>query len=156
MTKEQVIELLKFYPQIGQEIKMYTEMLEQIEDNWGVSCVVYGGNSVHSKSKTDITAVKAEKLAKSGDGDIMREIEMHINYLKTLQSEMFNEFKRLPYYEKQVIYHYYIDRKQWAWIVKKLNYSERQCRNKRNNALVILCGYFEENPNIKYKLNYTA
>lgn len=148
MDKQQVIDLLEFYPRIGEEIKMYANILHDCENEWGISAQQLDGMP-HGSGVSDPTARQAYYMAINGAGDYMREIEAQISKLQTLRKEIFNEFKRLPYYQKMVIYYYYLDGKRWAWISSNLNYSERQCKYIRDKAIDSLCEVFEINPNIQ-------
>jgi hypothetical protein len=154
MNKKDVIDIIAFYPKIGNEIKFYENMKSKIEEEYD-SCGasprevrVDGELSVYEfakgSGKSDPTAQKGERMAESGDGDHIREIEAEIERLQTLRSAIFNAFKILPYYQKQVVWYYYIDGKRWAWVARKVGYSDTQCRNIRDKAVVTLGGIFEK------------
>jgi len=149
MTRQQVTGLLVFYPRIGDEVKMCTEMLRDMEDDWGVGGATPIDGIPHGNGLSNPTAIDGGMLAQYGAGDVMREIESHITYLQTLQIEMFREFKLLPFYQKQVIYYYYLSGKRWVWIAGKLSYSRNQCIAFRDRGIEALRRAFEANPNIK-------
>lgn len=148
MTRQQTIDLLELYPRIGQEISIYSNILMKCQDDWGLSSSGNLDGLPHGTDISNPTESLACKMALTGAGDYMREIEAQITQLQTLQTEIFREFKKLPYYQKMMVYYYYLDGKRWVWIANKLSYSERQCRNVRNQAVDALCTAFEANPNI--------
>lgn len=148
MTREQTIELIKYFPRIGQDIKLNEDIKRSLESDWDLDSVVSDGMP-RGTSTSDPTGKKGCQMAINGSGETIRAIEKEIDRLKKLQTEIFRELKILPYYQKQVIYYYYLDGKRWSWVAMKMNYSEKHCRRIRDIAITNLRKVFEKNKYIQ-------
>jgi len=144
MSKKDVIDIIAFYPKISGEIAFYERMKSNIEEKYGVRGVSVA-ETPPDGAVGDPTGRNAERMAESGDGDHLREIEAEVERLQRLRSQIFGALKLLPYYEKQVVWYYYIDGKRWAWIARAVGYSVMQCQRLRDSAIEGLAKSFNEN-----------
>ena len=65
--------------------------------------------------------------------------------IRTLTKENFHGRTGLTYHERAVVLGFYIDGLQWEQISARVNYSPRQCRNIRNDALNRIARLFSQN-----------
>ena len=65
--------------------------------------------------------------------------------LAKIKADILSEINRLAYHERAVVLGFYIDGLQWEQISERVNYSPRQCRNIRNDALIRLAKLFSQN-----------
>ncbi|MPN07131.1 hypothetical protein SDC9_154397 [bioreactor metagenome] len=65
--------------------------------------------------------------------------------LEKIKVEILHELNSLTFHKKAVILGFYIDGLQWERISAQTNYSPRQCRNIRDNAIKQLMKNFSEN-----------
>ncbi len=155
MTVNDVVAMLIWYPGADEEIKVYSNLIKDKKDSCYKSVGVVSlddniNSSVYNHSNVE------NKIVNMPD-DLVADItaiDNVINELKAVKKEIFKEVIRLDYFQKMVIFYYYFDSKKWYEVSKEVNYSERQCRNYRDSALLKLLKAFEKNKIINnYILN---
>ena len=73
----------------------------------------------------------------------IREYTEEIEQLQKLKCEIVKEVLRLSLKQKQVIMMFYFQDLRWVQIADLLHYSERQCKNIRNEAVERLLVIFQ-------------
>ena len=68
--------------------------------------------------------------------------------LQNLKAKILQEVSRLKLKEKSIIFDFYIHNMKWEQVAVRNHYSERQCKNIRDNAVETLLKRFENNPYI--------
>lgn len=119
MDKEKVISILKFYKTIDNEIKAYK-----------------------------IETIEFEHQSTSFQEDLLKSIKQKIESLYLIKAKIYNEINKLPYLQRLIILQFYIKDMQWVRISSQINYSERQCKNIRCQALKNLEINFNNNISI--------
>ena len=75
----------------------------------------------------------------------IREYEEKGQQLQNLKAQMLQEISRLKLKEKRIIFDFYIHNLKWERVAERNAYSERQCKNIRDNALETLSQRFGKN-----------
>ena len=75
----------------------------------------------------------------------IREYEEKVQQLQNLKAQMLQEISRLKLKEKRIIFDFYIHNLKWERVAERNTYSERQCKNIRDNALETLSQRFGKN-----------
>lgn len=144
MTKEKVESILKFYRTIPDEIKLYREKRKDLEDAYNPLCSPCMDGMPHNPGVSDQTANRALNM-EGFEADQIKEINGYIISLESLATAIFTELKMLPYYEKMVVYRFYLDGWGWVKVAFALQYGERQCIRFRDSALEKLLVMFDAN-----------
>ena len=149
MDKEKVIRLLEFFPDIEEEIRNRRSMIADLEQYYNpVSAIKYDGmpkGNYHAGSQT-------ERMAMNIPNYIRGEIRLYKNEIEELQKvkvEIIKEVSRLNLKHKKIIFGFYFNSMKWEQVAERTNYSERQCRNIRNEALEKLLERFLKNRILK-------
>jgi len=152
MDRERAVKLLELYPQIDGQIESYKKILEELEQVYNpVRAIQYDGMPHGKNNISRSTEEIAMNIPDSVRQDI-RHCSGRIAELQRLKVEILKEASRLPLREKNVIFSFYLYGMKWEQVAKRMHYSERQCKNIRNNAVDSLAARFENNVYIsKYK-----
>ena len=105
------------------------ELLEYYKD-------IDGEVSIYRKIITDLTDQYYNPI---------REYEEKVQQLQNLKAQMLQEISRLKLKEKRIIFDFYIHNLKWERVAERNAYSERQCKNIRDNALETLSQRFGKN-----------
>ena len=135
MTRREMIDLLKRFPDLSEEILFYKRMKARIEDKYSVnSTSVCDTVAMENSGVSDSTGNRAIRMSESGDGDLLRDIDGKIDELVRLRDMVVRWIEGLSGFEKSVVWYFYVDGKSWAWISGKVGYSEAQCRRIRDGC----------------------
>lgn len=145
MDKRKVIRLLEFFPDIDEEIKARKSAVVDLEQYYNpISGIQYDGmpkGNYHGGSQT-------EKVAMNMPYFISKEIRMYQKEIETLQKvkvEIIKEVSKLNLKHKKVIFGFYFHNMKWEQVAERTNYSDRQCKNIRDEALKKLLAGFKKN-----------
>ena len=125
MERSKVIELLEYYKDIDGEVSIYRKIINDLTDQY----------------YNPIGAIQCDGLPK-GKNNISRQTEKQ---LQSLKAQLLQEISRLKLKEKRIIFDFYIHNLKWEQVAVRNSYSERQCKNIRDNALATLSQRFEKN-----------
>lgn len=153
MKKSKVIQLLKLFPEIDEEIRNKRSIVADLEQYYDpVSGIQYDGMP---KGKNHISS-QTEQVALNIPDYVHKEIKHYKNEIEALQEvkvEILREVSRLKLKHKKVIFGFYFNGMKWEQVAERTNYSDRQCKNIRDEALGILLRNFSQNGTlVKYKI----
>lgn len=142
MGKEKVVELLRLFPEIDDEIKARKNIVIDLEQYYNpLSAIRY------DKKYFPVSILTEEKAISIPDY-VREEIEFYRKEIKNLQEikiEILKEVSRLNLKYKKVIFGFYFNRMKWDEIAECINYSDRQCKNIRDEAIAKLTEAFSKN-----------
>lgn len=149
MDKERVVAILGFYRTLDEEIKLKAAEKQDIEDRYytsisGINMDGMPKGKGGTSSPTETTALNVPEWACSS----LRELEKECAALQRVKSAIRKELNRLPYVQRAVVMDFYIRGYQWVRISAQVHYSERQCKNIRDDALGKLAKRFDANRTI--------
>ncbi len=149
MNKTTVIKYLKYSRGIDDEIKIKRNIVEDLEMCYDTSAAVnYDGmpkGQNHISNPTEKVAMNIPDYVRKE----IREYTEEIEQLQKLKCEIVKEVLRLSLKQKQVIMMFYFQDLRWVQIADLLHYSERQCKNIRNEAVERLLVIFQNNKTIR-------
>lgn len=146
MEKSKVIELLKYYKDIDGEVSIYRKIINDLTDRYynPIGAIQCDGLP---KGKNNISRQTENMALNSPDfvsGEI-KDYEAKVQQLQSLKAQLLQEISRLKLKEKRIIFDFYIHNLKWEQVAVRNSYSERQCKNIRDNALATLSQRFEKN-----------
>jgi hypothetical protein len=145
MDKEKVIKILEFYSDIDGHIKTYKALLGDLEDYYHpLGAMNYDGLPKGINNVSHITENTALNIPDFVHEDI-KYYEAKIDELFQLKTEILKEVSKLEYRHKTIIFDFYLNKMKWEQVSSRNNYSERQCKNIRNEALEKLDLRFSQN-----------
>ena len=131
MDKEKTIKLLELFPEIDGEISVRRNIVSDLEQ-YHVST----GGDVPDYVKKEI-----------------KMYEEQIRELQLVKVEILKEVSRLNLKQKKIIFGFYFHSMKWGKVAIKTNYSERQCKNIRDEAVGKLLKGFKKNQTlIEYEI----
>lgn len=150
--RDQVIEVLKNYPQKKKQISLLRYELEHpshisekelIESLSLAKSEAGGGKSPgHISNKTMMIALQYQDTAQRMNGDVVAEITQELSALEA-------EVERIDYYltlldegQALVLRRYYIEQKPWAEIENEFNLSQRALIKRRDDGVAELAEMF--------------
>lgn len=146
MEKSKVIELLEYYKDIDGEVSIYRKIITDLTDQHynpigAIQCdgLPKGKNNISRQTEN-----MALNIPDYVSGEI-REYEEKVQQLQNLKAQMLQEISRLKLKEKRIIFDFYIHNLKWERVAERNAYSERQCKNIRDNALETLSQRFGKN-----------
>lgn len=146
MEKSKVIELLEYYKDIDGEVSIYRKIITDLTDRYynpigAIQCdgLPKGKNNISRQTEN-----MALNIPDYVSGEI-REYEEKVQQLQNLKAQMLQEISRLKLKEKRIIFDFYIHNLKWERVAERNAYSERQCKNIRDNALETLSQRFGKN-----------
>lgn len=146
MEKSKVIELLEYYKDIDGEVSIYRKIITDLTDQCynpigAIQCdgLPKGKNNISRQTEN-----MALNIPDYVSGEI-REYEEKVQQLQNLKAQMLQEISRLKLKEKRIIFDFYIHNLKWERVAERNAYSERQCKNIRDNALETLSQRFGKN-----------
>lgn len=149
MEKERVIELLEYYKDIDGEVRIYRKILEDLTNQYynplgAIQCdgLPKGKNNI--SRQTESMALNIPDYVRGE----MRSYEARVSTLQNLKAQLLQEISRLKLKEKSIIFDFYIHNMKWEQVAVRNHYSERQCKNIRDNAVETLAQRFGKNPYI--------
>ena len=145
MEKSKVIELLEYYKDIDGEVSIYRKIITDLTDQYynPIGAIQCDGLP---KGKNNISR-QTENMALNIPDYVSGEIrdEEKVQQLQNLKAQMLQEISRLKLKEKRIIFDFYIHNLKWERVAERNAYSERQCKNIRDNALETLSQRFGKN-----------
>lgn len=149
MNKGMVIKYLEYSRGIDDEIKIKRSIVEDLEMCYDTSAAVnYDGmpkGQNHISNPTEKIAMNIPDYVRKE----IREYTEEIEQLQKLKCEIVKEVLRLSLKQKQVIMMFYFQNLRWVQIADLLHYSERQCKNIRDEAVKRLLIIFQNNKTIR-------
>ena len=149
MNKTTVIKYLEYSREIDDEVKIKRNIVEDLEVCYDTSAAVnYDGmlrGQNHISNPTEKAAINVPDYVRKE----IREHKEDIEQLQKLKCEIVKEVLRLSLKQKQVIMMFYFQDLKWAQISDLLHYSERQCKNIRNEAIERLLVIFQNKKTIR-------
>ena len=146
MKRGKVISILRFFSTIDKEIQMNNAAIEDLNDRYYAALGAVNMDGMPNGSGGGESPV--ERAALNIPRSVTNTIESlnrENSRLEKIGAEILSELNRLTYHERAVVLGFYIDGLQWEQISARVNYSPRQCRNIRNNALNQLARLFSQN-----------
>lgn len=146
MEKSKVIELLEYYKDIDGEVSIYRKIITDLTDQYynTIGAIQYDGLPKGKNNISRQTENMALNIPDYVSGEI-REYEEKVQQLQNLKAQMLQEISRLKLKEKRIIFDFYIHNLKWERVAERNAYSERQCKNIRDNALETLSQRFGKN-----------
>lgn len=144
-----VVEVLKYYREIPEQIRMNLCVIQNLEDQFYTPSVTERPDG-QPKGSRGIGSV-TEKLALAipeGVSETIKKLYRENEILESVQNIIMGILMGLEYRERKVIEEFYIRKKRWEKIALGF-YSIRQCKNIRNEALRHLEESFLKNEQIK-------
>lgn len=146
MKKNKVIELLEYYKDIDGEVNIFRKIISDLTGQYynpigAIQCdgLPKGKNNISRQTEN-----MALNIPDYVSGEI-REYEEKVQQLQNLKAQMLQEISRLKLKEKRIIFDFYIHNLKWERVAERNAYSERQCKNIRDNALETLSQRFGKN-----------
>lgn len=146
MEKCKVIELLEYYKDIDGELNIFRKIISDLTDQYynpigAIQCdgLPKGKNNISRQTEN-----MALNIPDYVSGEI-GEYEEKMQQLQNLKAQMLQEISRLKLKEKRIIFDFYIYNLKWERVAERNAYSERQCKNIRDNALETLSQRFGKN-----------
>jgi DNA-directed RNA polymerase specialized sigma subunit len=148
MDKQKVIELLEYHGGIDEEIGARRKFIAELETYYDTSKAInYDGmpkGQYHISSPTEQAALNVPQFVSKE----IRQYTEEIEEMQKLKCEIVKEVLRLKLKQKQVIMCFYFQNMRWVQIGDLLHYSERQCKNIRDEAVESLAVLFWNNKTI--------
>lgn len=146
MEKSKVIELLEYYKDIDGEVSIYKKIITDLTDQYynPIGAIQRDGLPKGKNNISRQTENMALNIPDYVSGEI-REYEEKVQQLQNLKAQMLQEISRLKLKEKRIIFDFYIHNLKWERVAERNAYSERQCKNIRDNALETLSQRFGKN-----------
>lgn len=152
MEKEKAIKILEFYRTIDKDFQFNQRIIKDLEDRYYPSIGVAKIDGLPKSKGSTSSPVEAIVLnVPDTVFNTMKELEARNKKLCKLKTEILKEINTLKHVSRVVIIGFYIEGQQWAQITGQVHYSERQCKNIRDNALELLAIRFARN---KVIVNY--
>lgn len=149
MQREKVIAILEFYRDADKTIRLNERVIKNLEDQYynSVGAVNMDGMP-HGKGGTSSPVERTVLNIPRSVVNTIKSMERDNRKIEEIKAEILKELNRLNYHQKAVVLGFYIDGLQWEQISGRVNYSPRQCRNIRDNALDRLAKWFASNKKI--------
>lgn len=145
VEKSQVIKALEYSTEIEGEVRTLRGLIKELEQCYDTSSgISYDGmpkGKNHLSNPTEKTAMNIPDFVRKD----IRNYTEKIAQLQKFKCEIVKEVLRLPLKQKQTIMMFYFKKLKWMQIADELHYSERQCKNIRDNALDQLAENFGNN-----------
>lgn len=148
MKREKVISILKYYRDIDKAVRLNERVIKNLEDQYYSTLGAANmdgmphGTTVSSTVENVVLNVPAS--VKVTIDSLNRENAK----LAKMKAVILSEINRLTYHQRAVVLAFYIEGRQWEQISEQVNYSPRQCRNIRDEALLILGKNFGQNKTV--------
>ena len=139
MEREKVLRILKRYRDINKEIELNRCFMKDIEENYYMPKKAEAEQDGTEKTALNIPIEISEEL---------KGLQRQISEIITFKEEVKRELESLETIQCYIIFWYYIKGKQWFNIASSVNYSVRQCKNIRSEALRELGKRFDKNKKI--------
>lgn len=137
-----VIRLLELFPEIDDEIRARRNIVEDLEQYYNpISAIRYGDSRKQITRETSKIAINIPDYIRKD----IRRYEREIEGLKKVKVEILKEVSQLKLKQKKIIFGFYFHKMKWEQVAERVNYSDRQCKNIRDEALEKLVQSFSKN-----------
>lgn len=137
--------MLKMFPEIDGEIKARRSIISDLEQYYNPIQGIGYSDTIKGKyansNQTERTALNIPDYVR---GDIQH-YKQEIEELQKIKVEILKEVSRLTMRQKNVIFGHYFHGMKWEQVAERTHYSERQCKNIRDEAVERLLKGFEKN-----------
>lgn len=127
--KAKIIHTLKFYNLLPARINFLLKEIEEINFNDGVAGIDYSGDGIKTNSIQNVVEHTALENIKNVEL-LRKDIEKTEKKLSRLNGAI----NALNPIEKKIIEMKFLEENQWGNIANAINYTDRTCRTKLNNA----------------------
>lgn len=149
MKRDKVIQILRFYRDIDKAIKLNERVIKNLEDQYYTTLGAVNMDGMPHGSGGNTSPVERAVLnAPRSVTNTIDSLNRENSRLAEIKAEILSELNRLTYHERAVLLGFYIEGQQWEQISARVNYSPRQCRNIRNDALDQLAKLFSQNKEV--------
>lgn len=151
MNKEKAIAILTYFRDADKTVRLNERVIKNLEEQYYNSVGAINMDGM-PKGKGGVSS-PVESTAINIPGSVsrtIREMEKENEMLEKIKAEILQELNRLNFHQKAVIFGFYIEGLQWERISVQTNYSPRQCRNIRDNAIEELMKRFTGNKMISH------
>mgnify|MGYP001033843440 CR=1 FL=1 len=146
MKREKVISILRFYRDIEKSIKLNERIIKNLEDQYYTTLGAFNMDGMpHGSGGGESPVERAALNIPRSVTNTIESLSGENDKLAKIKADILSEINRLAYHERAVVLGFYIDGLQWEQISERVNYSPRQCRNIRNDALIRLAKLFSQN-----------
>jgi len=146
MDKEKAIKILEFYRTIDKDVQFNRRIIHDLEDRYYPSVGVANIDGMPKSKGSTSSPVEAVVLnVPETVFNTLKELEEQNRKLCKLKTEILKELNTLNHVSRVIIMAFYIEGQQWAQITGQVNYSERQCKNIRDNSIDRLMIRFARN-----------
>lgn len=146
MKREKVIMILRFYRDIDKAIKLNERVIKNLEDQYYMTLGAVNMDGMpHGSGGTASPVERAVLNVPRSVTNTIDGLNRENSRLAAIKAEILSELNHLTYHERAVLLGFYIEGVQWEQISARVNYSPRQCRNIRNDALNRLEKLFSQN-----------
>ena len=146
MKRGKVISILRFFSTIDKEIQMNNATIEDLNDRYYAALGAVNMDGMpHGSGGGESPVERAALNIPRSVTNTIESLNRENSRLEKIGAEILSELNRLTYHERAVVLGFYIDGLQWEQISARVNYSPRQCRNIRNEALNRLARLFSQN-----------
>lgn len=149
MKQEKVIQILEYHRDAERTIRLNRGIIADLENQHyhSVGAARIDGLPKGKGDKPSTVETVALNVPASVSSTI-RTLEEQNAQIERVRAEIMKELNALPYRHKAVVYGFYIRGDQWERISGQINYSVRQCKNIRTDALGKLGRRFSANRTI--------
>lgn len=131
-----VIELLKAYPFLDEEIRLNIESAKDIEEVYYNSGTAINFDGMpHAKYNTKNPVELAATHIPNDIRETYKRYRSDAQKCQAVKTRLISHVSHLNSREKNVIICHYFKRNTWEVTAKNLSYSERQCRNIKDIAI---------------------
>lgn len=145
MSKEKVVQLLQLFPEIDGEIRVRRNIVNDLEQYYYTTPAVNYDGMPHAKYSTGSPTENAALKIPDYVHDEIQKYTAEITDLQKVKVEILKEVSRLKLKYKNVIFGFYFHGMKWEQVANGTHYSERQCKNIRDEALLRLLQGFSRN-----------
>lgn len=149
MEREKVVAILRFYRDADKTIRLNERVIKNLEDQYYTTLGAVNTDGMpHGKGGVSSPVERVVLNIPRSVTNTIDSMNEENRKLEHIKAEILSELNRLNYHQKAVILAFYIDGLQWEQISERVNYSPRQCRNIRDNALDSLGNGFSSNKSL--------
>lgn len=146
MNREKVIQTLEFYRDVEKAVRLNCRIIKNLENQYYNSiCGTSLDGLPHSKGGVSSCVEKTAADVPETVNRTIGTLEKENKKFADVKAEILKEINSLSFTQKSVVFDFYINGRQWDWISSQINYSVRQCKNIRNQAIDNLGCRFESN-----------
>lgn len=144
MCKEKVVQLLQLFPEIDGEIRVRKNIVSDLEQYYDTRGAIRYDGIPGGKYNISSPTERALDIPDYVSVEIRKYTE-EITELQKVKVEILKEVSRLKLKHKNVIFGFYFHGMKWEQVANGTHYSERQCKNIRDEALEKLLQSFCKN-----------